>query len=139
MRVPKSCAIEFLSVSIAVFLSCSVHVHANTRSADADQVAAERCTAIRSADLSMLQDAPTQIIETKLVTRSDAAPGYCEVSGYVSPSFGFLLRLPLESWNGKFLEHGCAGSCGDTNFFIRGCDDALRRGYACIVPDGGHK
>jgi len=51
---------------------------------------------------------------------------------------GFLLRLPTNNWNGKFIEQGCGGYCGNYRF-ITWCDNALRRGYTCIVSDGGHK
>lgn len=101
-----------------------------------------RCEELRRADFSALQDAPMQIIRTAVVASSGNKPGYCEVEGYVSPSFGFLLRLPpAEHWNGKFLESGCASACGPLlmrNLMFR-CDDPLRRGYACIMSDGGHQ
>jgi hypothetical protein len=100
--------------------------------------ATERCKALGSADFSQVQDAPAQVIETKAVDRSVDTPGYCQVSGYVTPNVGFLLRLPQDNWNGRFIELGCGGFCGSTEH-ISECDDPLRRGYACIVSDNGHK
>ena len=50
----------------------------------------------------------------------------------------FLLRLPSDHWNGKLVELGCGGPCG-TLEHIQACDQPLRRGYACIISDGGHK
>jgi Tannase and feruloyl esterase len=96
-----------------------------------------RCSAVRSFDLSRLQDAPTQILETSHVAPINGVPGYCRVSGYVAPSVGFLMRLPDSNWNGKLIELGCGGYCGSTDDVE--CDDPLRRGYACIVSDAGHK
>jgi hypothetical protein len=96
-----------------------------------------RCNALAGMDFSRIPDALTQIIKSHLEQRSGDAPAYCEVSGYVAPSIDFLLRLPNEKWNGKFIELGCGGSCGTTEH-IAGCADPLRRGYACIVSDGGH-
>ncbi|MGH8251185.1 MAG: tannase/feruloyl esterase family alpha/beta hydrolase [Steroidobacteraceae bacterium] len=97
-----------------------------------------RCKALENVDLSRTPDAVIQVKETKLAGSTDDAAGYCEVTGNVAPSVGFVLRLPLADWNGKFLELGCGGPCG-TLEHIRQCDDPLRRGYACIVSDGGHK
>lgn len=96
------------------------------------------CKALEKVDLSRIPDAPTQVMGTKLADATDDTAGYCEVTGNVAPSVGFVLRLPLAEWNGKFLELGCGGPCG-TLEHIRRCDDPLRRGYACIVSDGGHK
>ena len=97
-----------------------------------------RCRALQGDDLSQLIDAPTQIIETKLIDSDGHKSGYCQVSGYVAPSVGFLIRLPSETWNGKLIELGCGGHCGSTDH-VRLCDSLLRRGYACIVTDDGHK
>src|SRR5258706_9864230 len=96
-----------------------------------------QCNALAGMDFSRIPDALTQVVKTHLEPRSGDAPAYCEVSGYVAPSIKFLLRLPSESWNGKFIELGCGGSCG-TTVHIAGCADPLRRRYACIVSDGGH-
>ena len=96
-----------------------------------------RCNALATMDFSRIPDAVTQVIKTHIEQRVDDVPGYCEVSGYVAPSIRFLLRLPSNGWNGKFIELGCGGSCGTTEHITR-CADPLRRGYACIVSDGGH-
>jgi hypothetical protein len=100
----------------------------------------DRCTSLQSVDFSTIPDALTQVIETKLVAAnvSDNAVEYCQVRGYVAPSVGFLLRLPTENWSGKFMELGCGGTCG-TTAHISGCNGPLRKGYACIVSDGGNK
>jgi feruloyl esterase len=50
---------------------------------------------------------------------------------------GIELRMPVTNWNGKFLEVGCGGHCG--SFFTQLCSGPLRKGYACIASDMGHK
>jgi hypothetical protein len=113
-----------------------------THASSADDSSAQ-CKSLQSADFSRTPDALTQVIEAKLVSASDNAVEYCEVRGYVAPNMGFLLRLPSINWNGKFMELGCAGTCGTTDYHSErvpfNCDDPLRRGYACIVSDGGNK
>src|SRR5258706_587573 len=69
--------------------------------------AASQCIALSSMDFSRIPDALTQVIKTHLEQRSGDAPAFCEVSGYVAPSVKFLMRLPSENWNGKFIELGC--------------------------------
>jgi hypothetical protein len=95
------------------------------------------CERLTSEDFSQIVDAPTQIVESKRFAPGGDEPGYCQVSGYVSPNVGFLIRLPFENWNGKLLQLGCGGHCGSTAH-VRQCDEPLNRGYACIVTDDGH-
>ena len=99
--------------------------------------ASARCSALARADFLQVQDAPTQITEAKSFTPAGDTPGYCEVTGYVTPAVGFLIRLPLTNWNGKFMEVGCGGTCGF--LWTQQCDRPLRKGYACLASDMGHK
>lgn len=114
----------------------------NVRQAHAQQPpaseAATKCAALGGLDLSRTPDAIIQVLSTVPVERTAARAGYCEVSGYVAPTVGFALRLPSDQWNGKFIELGCGGACGFTAH-VAGCEEPVRRGYACIVSDGGHK
>jgi pimeloyl-ACP methyl ester carboxylesterase len=96
------------------------------------------CAALPFADFSQVPDAPAQVFATETVQASAPLPAYCRVEGYVSPTIGFEIRIPEDSWNGKMLFQGCGGFCGSTAS-IRQCDDALARGYACVATDLGHK
>jgi feruloyl esterase len=100
--------------------------------------AAAKCLALGGLDLSRTPDAVIQVLSTTPVERTVARPGYCEVTGYIVPNIGFALRLPADQWNGKFLELGCGGACGFTAH-VAACEEPVRRGYACIVSDGGHR
>ena len=96
------------------------------------------CGGLRAVDLSTVPDAATHVTSAIPVDAAAGQPAYCEVEGYVAPQVGILMRLPTQGWNGKFLEVGCGGFCGVFTF-IRDCDAPLRRGYACITTDMGHK
>lgn len=100
----------------------------------------ERCEALMASDFSQIQDAPSQIIEAKVVSGEGDQPDYCRVEGYVASTVGFELRLP-ETWNNRFVQVGCGGFCGGTRFLTEAaqCADAVRRGYACVVSDQGHR
>src|SRR5258706_668730 len=124
----------------------------------ADAVA--QCDALSHADFSNIVDAPTQISSAKVVVTSsellsgiervvsDAAllsqmkvslttvERYCRVLGNVVPSVGFELLLPVEHWNGKFLQVGCGGWCGSTGHVAWACSQ--HSDYACIGTDMGH-
>lgn len=126
-----------------VLWSVTAAAAANTQSA-APQASAlqenqreERCKGLGNLDLSQLLDAPTQITGEAFVSGDDSSPR-CDVTGYVAPNVGFLLRLPADNWNGKLVEIGCGGFCGVTDQVVQ-CDSPIRRNYACIVTDEGHK
>lgn len=96
------------------------------------------CEQLRAVNLSTVPEAPTHVTAAKTIEAAAGQPDHCEVEGYVAPQVGILMRLPTQAWNGKFLEVGCGGFCGVFTF-IRDCDAPLRRGYACITTDMGHK
>jgi hypothetical protein len=95
-----------------------------------------QCNALASTDFSNVRDAPTQVTETKRIEASDGTPAYCRVRGYVTRSVGFELDLPESNWSGKFFESGCGGFCGVVR---ANCSDKLRKGYACLASDMGHR
>lgn len=84
---------------------------AQTTSTDA---AAAQCKSLESTDFSHILDAPTQVTEAKLLEANGDKSSFCQVKGYVAPTVGFELRLPIANWNGKFFEVGCGGFCGST-------------------------
>src|SRR5580700_3462856 len=69
------------------------------------------CKGLEQADLSGVEDAPTQITRAAIVPSSADHPAYCRVEGYIEPNVGFEMWLPT-GWNRKFLEIGCGGYCG---------------------------
>jgi feruloyl esterase len=137
MKPNPALALLVIVVALLIVMVCLTSVPSQAQ-AKTERDASTRCKALRSEDFSQVIDAPTQIMEAKLVDASNDTPKYCQVSGYVAPNLEFLLRLPPDAWNGKFIEVGCGGFCGNTDQ-ISECDEPLRRGYACIVSDNGHK
>jgi hypothetical protein len=103
-----------------------------------DYDSVKHCQALTELDFSSIPDASTHITSAQELIPGADRPAYCEVRGTVAPKVQFLLRLPSAGWNGKLVELGCGGPCGTTSHVAQ-CDDPLRRGYACIVSDGGHR
>ena len=111
---------------------------AATPSTGTAALSAEKCEALGAENLATVPDAPTHIYSATLIAASADKPAYCEVTGNVAPQVGILMWLPAQTWNGKFMEVGCGGFCGMTTFIFN-CEGPLRKGYACITTDMGHK
>jgi hypothetical protein len=96
------------------------------------------CSALQEIDFSQTQDAPARILSAKFVDASGKAAAYCKVEGYVSPQVGIEVHLPLASdWNGKLITSGNGGWAGTLDGAV--CDRHLKRGYACVTTDTGHR
>lgn len=106
------------------------------------------CRALTSpenaAKFAALPDAVTTINSARIVAAGgrgtvadDDLPEICRVEGYITPTVGFLVRMPTTSWNGKFMMGGCGGPCG--NYLEDRIDPALVRNYAVVTTDMGHK
>ena len=111
----------------------SAPVHAQTAA-----VVPDRCASLANMDFGAIPDAPTQVLASQGVAAAADVPAYCLVQGYITPNVGFEMRMPLAEWNGKFIHQGCGGWCGSLSHAVA-CDGVVRRGYACIVTDMGHK
>ena len=127
----------WLLLAVQTLLSGTSHCWAQTEGPADSSAAVAQCNALQTADFSRIQDAPAQIVKAKIVDANGKDPAYCQVQGYVWPQVGFELRLPISTWNGKFLEVGDGGGGGTMFLFL--CDGPLRKGYACIASDMGHK
>lgn len=93
---------------------------------------------------AQIPDAPTAINSVRIIpaggthgVADDDLPEICRVEGVISPTIGFLLRMPTKNWNGKFMMGGCGGPCG--NYLEDRIDQALVRNYAVVNTDMGHK
>jgi Tannase and feruloyl esterase len=95
------------------------------------------CAELSHASSSVTLNPGTQIISSVQVAAADGMPSYCSVDGQIKPQVGFRLLLPTRGWNGRFIEFGCGGHCGVMQ--SDQCMRPLRRGYACIVSDLGHR
>lgn len=124
------------SVRVAIYLTVLCAGAAVSAESARPVTPAADCKALETRDFTTIQDAPTQITEAKLVDAGGGLPAMCLVKGYITPQVGIELRLPIENWNGKFLEVGCGGHCG--MYFSMLCSGPLRKGYACIASDMGH-
>lgn len=96
-----------------------------------------RCVLLSYKDLTKVKDAPAQMLSASVTPGKNGEPSLCEVSGFVAPQVGFTMWMPLENWNGKYLQTGCGGRCG--KLLPDTCLIQYKRGYACLAHDLGHR
>jgi feruloyl esterase len=85
-----------------------------------------------------IPDARTHVEKAEPVAATSTTPAYCGVEGFVEPAVRFKLRLPLETYAGRYLQYGCDGLCGVIQDpAIRGC--APQGGDLAVAStDDGH-
>lgn len=98
---------------------------------------ATRCVLLVYKDMSTVKNAPTQMMTADVKPTTDGSPTVCEVTGFVAPQVFFQMWLPVEGWNGKYMQVGCGGRCG--KLLPDGCIVQVKRGYACLAHDLGHR
>ena len=94
------------------------------------------CTALRSMNFLLIDEAPTIIRTAAVVPAAGPTPEYCRVTGYVWPQVSFELRLPTTTWNGRYFQSGNGGFGGSIP--INSCADALDLNFAVSANDMGH-
>jgi hypothetical protein len=98
--------------------------------------AAMECTQLAREDFSRIEDFPTTIMAAQAERDDGHAEEYCSVKGYIQPQIQFEMRLPTRTWNGRYLQTGCGGTCGQVN--IQDCNDALAQNFAVAAQNMGH-
>src|SRR5437899_7557056 len=68
-------------------------------------------------DFANTPGAPTRISSATLVAATPSTPEHCDVQGYVASQIHFDLKLPTRTWQGRYMQHACAGFCGNVFFF----------------------
>ena len=116
-RPPLRPALAFGAIIIAVLAICSL-----TRGAMAAETGPIKplmaCAALAKTDLTPLD---SRLTATAEVTRGGLR--FCDVKGYMTPVTQFEALLPLDTWQGDYLQQGCGGFCGQINLSL---DDPSR-------------
>jgi hypothetical protein len=98
------------------------------------------CGAITGlTDLAANPQYPTAIASSTDVPAANGNPEYCDVKGMIAPQTHFDLQLPVNSWQGRYLQNGCGGYCGSVgNQTFPSCDAQLGGDFAMATDDEGH-
>ena len=83
---------------------------------------------------------PTSIDTATDVAASGTNPEYCDVKGMIAPQTHFEMKLPVKTWQGRYLQNGCGGYCGavSAQSFPQPCDAELGGDFAMATDDEGH-
>ncbi len=82
---------------------------------------------------------PTSIASVTDVAATSSNPEYCDVQGMIAPQTRFDLKLPISTWQGRYLQNGCGGYCGAvTPQNFPSCDAQLGGDFAMATDDEGH-
>tara|TARA_R110002110_G_scaffold415860_1_gene658747 strand:+ start:75636 stop:77141 length:1506 start_codon:yes stop_codon:yes gene_type:complete len=135
-------SIRFLpALALAFFVGMGVSGCAGTspgpESATPQTAAAQHCSGLPEAGPE-----GAQVAAATLVRGQVDLPDFCQVDGLIDERIGFVMRLPADNWNGKFVVAGCGGFCGalrpDKTGYSNSINEALKQGYAALQSDGGH-
>lgn len=73
-------------------------------------------TAIRPvrecSDLAGVYRVPGAVTHVEKASPVAGTPAYCLVEGFVEPAVKFQLKLPSETYSGRYMQYGCDGLCG---------------------------
>jgi Tannase and feruloyl esterase len=82
---------------------------------------------------------PTSLDSATDVAAAGGNPEYCDVKGMIAPQTHFEMKLPVSTWQGRYLQNGCGGYCGTvSNQTFPACDAQLGGDFAMATDDEGH-
>lgn len=111
--VPAAAA---LAVALVATLGVVGTAHRAAPTAAAGIAPVMSCDQLARIDFSGVAGAPTSV-QSATVT-GEGAGAYCAVRGFIALQTNFELRLPLSTWEGRYLQLGCGGSCGNVGFAV---------------------
>jgi hypothetical protein len=87
--------------------------------------------------------AATHVAKAEVVAADPAkgVPEYCDVAGVVAPAVKFELKLPTQTYGGRYVQFGCDGLCGlfRSPAFPAGCGGQPGKDFAVAATDDGHE
>ena len=82
---------------------------------------------------------PTSIDSATDIPAAGANPEYCDLKGMIAPQTHFEMKLPVSTWQGRYLQNGCGGYCGSVSSqSFPSCDATLGGDFAMATDDEGH-
>jgi feruloyl esterase len=83
--------------------------------------AAMACADVRAVDFGAAIGLPVSIASATL--NGTGAAEQCRVVGWIGQQTQFELRLPTTTWEGRYLQLGCGGTCGSIAFGVSPAGD----------------
>ena len=110
------------------------------RAQSGDAGAGRACADLGGVDLVDVGGAGSRV--TSATEASSRGAAVCAVEGVLAPTIGFKVQLPLQAWNGRYLQVGCGGLCGRASLEVGaadGCAPLEAGGFAIASTDMGHQ
>jgi hypothetical protein len=136
--------VALTALAVAV-IGLAPAAHGTTRAASPAITPSRPCAAL-TGDYG-LPGTAAHVTAATVVPAANGQPEYCDVRGYVEPAVGFQLKLPVTTYNGRYVQYGCAGMCGTIfppTFPACGPADGATSGgpsggdFAVAATDDGH-
>ena len=124
MRTARKCLMAMLAVAIALVAT------------DPARAAGQCAELARLAPTDAAFHRPIAEFTAVEVPAKGNAPAHCALSGVIWPETRYLLLLPKQGWNGRFVMTGNGGPAGVLR--TEPIAELLRRGYAAAGDSGGH-
>jgi pimeloyl-ACP methyl ester carboxylesterase len=99
------------------------------------------CRQLIRTDFATTPGTPARILSAQDVTPPDGGYPYCLVRGYIAPQIQFELRLPTQTYLGRFLQLGCSRFCGFVTYNplgATGCRPLDDGTFATAYQNMGH-
>jgi Tannase and feruloyl esterase len=103
------------------------------------------CAAMAQVDFGGIPGAPTELASATVMEAKDNSAGpwqACDVQGTIAPQLRFDLRLPMQGWQGKYLQAGCGAYCGAVGPInvpaANGCAPLTNGAFAVATDNEGH-
>jgi len=133
-------------VLVAAALTLAQPLSAQSSRSTDTIVPAMECESLSALDLRQLEGAPSRIDSATITEIQELGP-HCVVTGYSASDVQFELRLPIETYTGRFLMLGCGGYCGrinadpmtNQNRQMTDCAPLARGEFATASSDLGHR
>jgi feruloyl esterase len=113
-RLPLLAGLAALTLS-AVAATAAWSAPASSGAKPAAAVAAiapvRDCATLTALDLTAAPTAPSRIVSAGPVVVGGVV--FCDVRGYTAPQTQFEIKLPVATWQGRYVQEGCGGFCGD--------------------------
>lgn len=97
------------------------------------------CASLAAQDLTAIGGAGSAVTEAQETTSDGIA--VCSVTGTLAPKITFQVLLPMQTWEGRYLQVGCGGLCGSVTLrsgASSGCRMLNDGGFVMAATDMGH-
>lgn len=97
---------------------------------------------IACESLAKLDLTPVGGLGSRVTAARPDAKGQCEVEGTLAPAIGFKVKLPLQTWQQRYLQIGCGGLCGRVPEQVgaaEGCAPLSAGAFVTASTDMGHQ